>query len=357
MKKLIILFFLVLPAILPAQEFSKIYLEGAKVVDIAKEDELLWVATYGQGIYRYSLEEEKWINFSTKNGNLGNDLFYSIEVSNDFVWAGSAEGLFIYNIKKGKWSVRKFAQGGQFGNWIRTLKYDKSQNVLWIGRFRNITRLDVRRGRFVDIDRLQGKDEKSNNIKAIALDGDSLVWFGTESGVHRYEKKKLFTDNSAWSYLTNKKRGFKEEGKTVSISSILCDEENIWFGTDEFTSTSDPEFNVGGIYLFDRKLDWGKVSQADGLADNGIYALGKTGNYIWAGIYSFDKKENFEIGKGLYLINRITLEVKEIDLNKLRILSSSFLKFFFDGNDMWVGSDAGLLRIQIANPLAKLESK
>jgi hypothetical protein len=51
------------------------------------------------------------------------------------------------------------------------------------------------------------------------------------------------------------------------------------------------------------------------------------------------------------------LEVKKIDLNKLRILSSSFLKFFFDGNDMWVGSDAGLLRIQIANPLAKLESK
>ena len=355
-----ILFFLIcllLTSLSQAQLNSKIYLEGAKVVDIAGEGDYLWVATYGQGIYRYSIDDEKWINFSTKSGNLGNDLFYSIEVNKDYVWAGSAEGLFIYDKKRDNWSVRKFAQGGQFGNWIRTLKYDKSQNVLWIGRFRNITRLDVKRRRFVDISRLQGKDEKSNNIKSIALDGDSLVWFGTESGVHRYDKKKDFNDNTAWNYLTNTKRGFKEEGKTVSVSAILCINEDLWFGTDEFTSASDPEFNVGGIYLFNRKLDWGKVSQVDGLADNGIYALGRTGNYIWAGVYSFDRNENTEIGKGLFLINRINMKISEVDLNKLNILSSSFLKFYFDGYNMWVGSDAGLLRIQIANPLAMFTTK
>jgi len=60
------------------------------------------VATYGQGVYRYSLNEQKWINFSTKSGNLNNDLFYSIEVNKDFVWAGSADGLFIYNKKRVK---------------------------------------------------------------------------------------------------------------------------------------------------------------------------------------------------------------------------------------------------------------
>ncbi len=129
---------------LTAQVESEIFLEGAKVIDIAKDGDYLWVATYGQGVYRYSLNEQKWINFSTKSGNIDNDLFYAIEVNKDFVWAGSADGLFIYNKKREKWSKRKFAQGGQFGNWIRALKYDPSQNVLWIGRFRNITRLDVK---------------------------------------------------------------------------------------------------------------------------------------------------------------------------------------------------------------------
>lgn len=354
---LILAIFIVSSSFSPAQLNSQIYLEGARVVDMALEEGYLWVATYGQGIYRFSLEEEKWINFSTKSGNLGNDLFYCIEVNKDYVWAGSAEGLFIYNKKRDNWSVRKFAQGGQFGNWIRTLEYDESQSVLWIGRFRNLTRLEVKRRRFTDINRMQGNDEKSNNIKSIAIDGDSLVWFGSESGVHRYEKKKKFSDNSAWNYMTNKKRGFKEEGKTVSVSSILCINDEVWFGTDEFTSSSDPEFNVGGIYLFDRKLDWYKISRADGLDDDGIYALGRTGNYIWAGIYSFDKKENIEIGKGLYLINRLTLDITKIDLNKLNVLSSSFLKFYFDGNDMWVASDSGLLRIQIANPLATFTAR
>jgi ligand-binding sensor domain-containing protein len=341
---------------LTAQVESEIFLEGAKVIDVAKDGDFLWVATYGQGVYRYSLKEQKWINFSTKSGNLDNDLFYAIEINKDFVWAGSADGLFIYNKKREKWSKRKFAQGGQFGNWIRKLKYDPLQNVLWIGRFRNITRLDVKRRRYSDINRLQGKDQKSNNIKSIAFDGDSLIWFGSESGVHRYEKYKKFNNESSWKYLTNKKRGFNEEGKTVSVSSMLFEGNRIWFGTDEFTSTSDPEFNVGGIYIFDRRLDWEKISQIDGLADNGIYALGRTGNYIWAGVYSFDRKENVEEGKGLFLINRNTLEVTGVDLDQLGIRSSTFRKFLFDGVNMWIGSNAGLLRIKISNPLSKLEN-
>ena len=85
---------------LSAQVNSEIYIEGAKVVDIAGEGDYLWVATYGQGIYRYSKSEVKWVNFSTKGGNLDNDLFYSIEVNKDYVWAGSAEGLFIFDKKR-----------------------------------------------------------------------------------------------------------------------------------------------------------------------------------------------------------------------------------------------------------------
>jgi ligand-binding sensor domain-containing protein len=333
---------------------SEIFLEGATVMSIARDGDILWVATYGQGIYKYFIKEQKWENFSTKSGNLDNDLFYTIEVNKDYVWAGSAGGLFILTKGSKKWSKRKFAQGGQFGNWIRALKYDPSQDVLWIGRFRNITRLDVRKRRYSDINMMQGKDQKSNNIKVIEIDGDSLIWFGTESGVHRYEKKKMYKSEAAWKYITNKKRGFNEEGKTVSVSSFIFEGSKIWFGTDEFTSSSDPSFNVGGIYVHDRKLDWKKISQINGLADNGIYALGRTGNYIWAGVYSFNRDENIEQGKGLFLINRKTLRVKEVDLDQLNIRSSTFLTFHFDGEYMWIGSNTGLLRIRIKNPLTRL---
>ena len=62
-----------------------------------------------------------------------------------------------------------------------------------------------------------------------------------------------------------------------------------------------------------------------------------------------------EEGKGMFLINRNTLQVTGVDLDLLGIRSSTFLKFLFDGVYMWIGSNAGLLRIRISNPLSKLE--
>jgi len=339
-----------------AQE-HEIFLKGATVTDIAEEEDFLWVSTYGQGIYRYSIADGKWTNYSTKSGNLSDDLFYAVEVSKNFVWAASVEGLFTLTKKGGRWDKRKFAQGGEFGNWIRSLKYDEKQNVLWIGRFRNITRFDLKTRKYEDIDRTQGTDQKSNTIKSIELDGDSLVWFGTESGVHIFNKKKKHSDRSAWRYFTNKSKAFKEEGKTVSVSKILFEGRNIWFGTDEFITAEEPDFNLGGVYIHDRRFDWDRIYKRDGLAGNGIYSLCRIGNYIWVGVYEFDKQQKLEYGKGLYIVNRVTRQVTPVDLNELDITSSSILSFHFDGTSLWIGTGEGLIKLKIDNRLAEWPKK
>lgn len=335
----------------------EIFLKGAAVTDIAEEEGFLWVSTYGQGIYRYSIADGKWMNYSTKSGNLSDDLFYAVEVSKNFVWAASVEGLFTLTKKGGRWDKRKFAQGGEFGNWIRSLKYDEKENVLWIGRFRNITRFDLKTRRYEDIDRTQGTDQKSNTIKSIELDGDSLIWFGTESGVHIYNKKKKHDDPLAWRYFTNKSKAFKEEGKTVSVSKILFEGRNIWFGTDEFITAEQPDFNLGGVYIHDRRFNWEKIYKRNGLGGNGIYSLCRIGNYIWVGVYEFDKQKKLEYGKGLYIINRVTRQVFPVDLNELDITSSSILSFHFDGTNIWIGTGEGLVRLRINNRLAEWPKK
>lgn len=347
----IILFFFVSLEIF-SQVQSEVFLKGAAITDIAEEEGYLWVSTYGQGIYRYAIAESKWTNFSTKSGNLSDDLFYAIEVSQNFVWAASVEGLFTFTKKANRWDKRKFAQGGEFGNWIRSLKFDPSQNVLWIGRFRNITRFDLKTRSYDDINRIQGNDQKSNTIKSIELDGDSLIWFGTESGVHIFNKKKKYSDLKAWRYFSNKDKAFKEEGKTVSVSKILFEGKNIWFGTDEFITAEEPDFNLGGIYIYDRKINWDRIYKRDGLGGNGIYSLCRIGNYIWAGVYEFDKQKKVEYGKGLFIINRITRQVIPVDLNELNITSSSILSFHFDGTYLWIGTGEGLVRLKIDNRLA-----
>jgi len=340
-----------------SQTESELFLEGATIIDMKIDGNYLWVATYGQGIFRYSFSEEKWFNYSTANNNLDNDLFFTLEVSPNFVWAGTTEGLFTLDRKTNRWTKRKFALGGEFGNWIRALKYDKKRDVLWIGRFRNITHFDVKRRRYTDIDRMQGNDQKSNNIKSIEMDGDSLIWFGSESGVHKFDIKKTINDPAAWTYINNKDRNFLGEGASVSVSAFLFEGKNIWFGTDEFVTRENPTFNVGGIYLFNRKFSWERISRVDGLGGNGIYTMARTGNYIWTGVYEFDRRDKKEFGKGLYLINRITNEVTPVNLDEIKINSSKIISLLFESDYLWIGTDRGLARLKISNKLAEWGGK
>ena len=348
----IILFLLFCSLSIFPQVESQLYLENAVIESIKGDSNFIWVATYGQGIFRYSKKEDKWFNYSTKKENLENDLFNNIAVSKDYVCAGSGDGLFIFDKKKEQWRKRKFAQGGEMGNWIRSLCFDPSQNVLWIGRFKNLTRLEVAKQKFSDYDLTTNNDSKTNIIISIKLDGDSLLWVGSESGVHIYNKNEDIDDKKSWDFLTNKKGGFAEDGDAVSVHDMLFDDKYIWFATDEFVTHLQPKFNIGGIYVFNRKFKWDRISEEDGLPGNGIYCLERTGNYIWSGVYSFDRKNKKEYGKGLVYINRFNNKVHAVDLNTLNISTSLILSLYFDGEDLWIGSDKGLVRLKFYNSLA-----
>jgi ligand-binding sensor domain-containing protein len=347
-----ILFFFTLPLVFPQISSAK-YLDGASITAVNGDGGNIWVATYGRGIYKYSVSDNQWIEYSTKNGKLENDFFYSIAVSKDNVWAGAVDGLYTLERKKDQWRKRKFSLGGEMGNWIRSLCYDPAQNILWIGRFQNLTLLDVPKQKYSDRMLTQNNDAKTNTIKLIKLDGDSLIWFGTESGVFKYRKKMGMEDRNAWQFINNKDGGFLNEGDAVSLTDILFEPGYIWFGTDEFITVKDPNFNLGGIYFFDRHKKWEKISHDDGLPANGIYCLSRTGNKIWAGVYSFDKQEKKDYGRGLVLIDRATLKITPVDLNEININSSKIICTYFDGSNMWIGTDNGLSKVIIENPLAE----
>lgn len=351
-----IIFLLSLPLAFSQVPSTK-YLDGASITAILSQDNDIWVSTYGRGIYKYSVADDQWTEYSTKNGKLENDFFYTIAVSKDYVWAGAVDGLYTLDRKKDQWRKRKFAMGGEMGNWIRSLCYDPAADILWIGRFQNLTIFDVQKQKYSDRMLTQNNDAKTNTIKVIKLDGDSLIWFGTESGVFKYRKKMSMEDRNAWQFINNKDGGFLNDGEAISLTDILFDSGSIWFGTDEFVTVKDPVFNVGGIYLYDRHKKWEKISHTDGLPAEGIYCLARTGNKIWAGVYSFDKSEKKDYGRGLVLIDRLTLKVTPVDLNEININSSKIVFLYFDGFNMWIGTDNGLSKITIGNELAKWELK
>lgn len=280
MKKILFLLCLFLAKDFYSQSKADLefFLKDMQVTGIASDGTNLWFATNGNGIFRYSLKNKDWQQYSTSRGNLQHDFFYSIAANHEYVWAGSTDGLFILDQKNDVWTKRKFALGGQLANWIRALTFDKYEDALWIGRFKYLTKFNLKDKRYTDYDLTVKGNEKTNNIKSIKLDGDSLVWIGTEAGLHKYDKSKDLNDKSAITFYDTRYNYFGGEGEQVSITSILFERRFVWIGLDEFITPDRPEFNIGGLFRFDRRNEWLRIDDKNGLPANGIYDLERTGD-------------------------------------------------------------------------------
>lgn len=331
------------------------FLDGAIISQIAGDETGIWVATYGKGIYYYSLKDNSWTNYSTSQGNLQQDFFYCIAVNKDYVWAGCSDGLFTLTRKTNTWMKRKFGKGGELGQWVRAVAFDPSINTLWIGRFKFLTKLEIDKQKYTDYDLTINGDAKTNNIKTVKVDGDSLVWFGTEVGIHKYTKPYDLDDPKSRQFITSKDNNFNGDGDAISPADMLFETKNIWFGLDEFVTVQKPNFNIGGVYFYNRKLDWERFGKSNGLQANGIFCLARTGNYIWASVYDFNKSNKEQVGQGVALINRYTKKVTRISKDELNLRSDKILSMFYDGNNMWLGTEAGLLKIKITNDFALLK--
>lgn len=325
------------------------FLEGVKVFDIAGDESSIWIASNGNGVFKYDKKSGKWSNYSSDNGEINYDFFYCIDTDERYVFAGSTDGLFIMDKKRERWSKRKFGQGGQLSNWIRDVVYDKVDDVVWIGRFKYLSKFDIKTRRFHDYDLTVDDNRKTNTIKAIAVDGDSLVWFGTEAGMHKYDKSRRIDDGSSLIFYNNRLNYFQGEGETVSISSMLFEQNNMWIGLDEFITEERPEFNLGGLYKFNRRNDWIKFDVTNGLPANGIYDIERTGNYIWVSCYQFGERTKEFYGRGMAVIDSINEKVIYINDDRL---PASIFSIYYDGSNLWLGSDNGVYVLDLTNTLA-----
>lgn len=326
------------------------HISNATIYDVISDGEYIWAASYGNGVYRYSYKDNKWTNYSTQNNKLSIDFFYCIASDGENVYAGSTDGLFIFDKKRNVWTKRKFGKGGQLGNWIRSLEYDEAEKAIWIGRFMYLTKYDIVSKKFIDYDLTVNKDVKTNTIKVIKTDGDSLVWFGTENGLHKYNKRKGIPDENSITFYNNRLNYFNRDGKSISVSALLFENNNVWIGLDEFITKENPTFNVGGLYKYDRLNTWERFDETNGFKGNGIYDLSITGNKIWVSLYQFSINSRETYGRGLALLDKNTSRIISIEDEDI---PQSIFSLYFDGMNLWLGTNQGVVQIVFQNDFVK----
>lgn len=332
-------------------------LPEAHITGVAADGQQIWFSTYGAGIRVYSTKTDKWTVYSTKEKNVESDFFYCIAVSKEYVWAGASDGLYILNRKNNRWTKRKFAAGGEYGNWIRALYYDTWGEKLYIGRFINLSTYDVKAQKYEDFDLTQGGDPKTNNFTVIEPDGKNTLWFGSEAGVFQYDKTKKLQDKSSIRFLNNKGNGFRNEGTYVTLSGIIPDQRNLWFATEEYTTPDNPTFNIGGLYKFNRRAGWDKYDKRTGFPGNGISTILKTGDIIWLGLYVFERTTKTKLGQGLYIFNRTTGKISRANPDELQLTANLITKLHFDSVNLWIGTESGLWKVKLKNDFAVFPKK
>ena len=133
-------------------------------------------------------------------------------------------------------------------------------NVLWAGTSGGVLRWDILGNDYQKYTTSDGLI--SNIVYAIAVDGAGNIWFGTNSGVSKFDGNHWTTYNENDGLASN------------TVYAIAVDSANeLWFGGDK------------GVSQFDG-ANWTIDTPADGLAGYDVRSLAiDSRDRVWAGVY------------------------------------------------------------------------
>ena len=122
-----------------------------------------------------------WQNFTTANG-LPDDHVFCVLVDGDRIWAGTENGLGLFD--NGKWKVFRPADGLAHRA-VLSLAVDKRTGDLWIGTMGGLSRLSAGR---IDTFTQLNSGLSNDIVYGVGVQGD-FVWAATAAGASRFNTR------------------------------------------------------------------------------------------------------------------------------------------------------------------------
>jgi ligand-binding sensor domain-containing protein/serine phosphatase RsbU (regulator of sigma subunit) len=357
----------------------------------------LWFAT-NEGIYKYNgLAHRK---YKDKNGLASNNLLCGFKDREGNFWFGtdgfgvskfSSEAFTSYSVKD-----------SLPGDYISTIFQDSKKNI-WLG-VKNFGVVKFQDGKHInykiDVKQLK-KSLKDNHVQAIAEDKNGVIYFGTKTGLSVFDgvnfknyniKDGVSDDDNIYSIIIDKQNRIwigtgngvhnfvndkfvpveiinivKTDRGNLPVYSILEDRSgNIWFasenGTIKYNGKAVERYNKANG-LIDKRVttivqdkkghlwfgtdegvfeynytSFQHIGENEGLASNKVYLMLLDGNNLWVGTNKGLDKINLDV---YYATNKFEIKHygKEEGLNGVECNSNSTFKDA-DGN-LWFGTIKG----------------
>ncbi|MEE9430634.1 MAG: two-component regulator propeller domain-containing protein [Melioribacteraceae bacterium] len=201
----------------------------------------IWFGTFAGGVSRLPAD---WFSIYSKKSGLADDITYAIsEDENGSMYFGHyGKGTSILKDDK---VIRLTKNNGLVSNKLSSFLFD-SRNNKWFGTFNGVTIQNNKNKKFKNI-------LKDKEVLKIYEDKLGDIWFGTSSGVIKYDtlKNEIIAEYG-------KKQGFDD----TWVNDILEDKNgNYWFATDKF-----------GLKKYDGK-SFTTVDTSNGLPINNILSI------------------------------------------------------------------------------------
>ena len=310
-------------------------LRESKVYAIAAETRYVWLGTTN-GLHRYDKQTDRWFLPRVKRVDDEEDEegdtpgVTCLAVDEKYAWLGTNKGILRYDKAGDRWETYT-VENGLPSNTIRDLAvrdYD-----LWISTDRGVATFNrlsddpnawESHTQALEVKGL-GDDQKyaqtllSDDVRCVAV-GEEMVWFGTDKGTCRYDRKK-----KTWETLTTDSSVLDKIGiqsNLTDTSVIVIDEAEIWFGTSKGAT----KYNV-------ESGDFVTYTRSDGLGSDVVTCIALNEEEIWfgsadAGVTRLDRTTGdwrvFNIGDGL-------------PHNRVEAIA-------LDGDQLWFGTERGLCR-------------
>ncbi len=207
---------------------------------------ILWLGTFGNGLYCYHERTGKLFHFTEKDGLVNNNIL-SIAGSGNEIWLATLGGAARVRINrevksKGDAQFSSFTTShGLSSNYIYEVHPAKDGSIWFASDGRGITRL--KDGKLITFDRSNGL--KSDVIISVSEDSKGRIWFATPlSGIYSYDGDTLLH--------YTKSSGLRE----LRISSIQVDQfDHVVIVHEKGIDILDPEKNHVSFPAFNPVLD------------------------------------------------------------------------------------------------------
>jgi len=264
----------------------------------------------------------KWENFTVADG-LPNDHVFCVLVDGPRIWAGTEDGLAVY--EGGKWKVYN-TKDGLAHRAVLSLALDKETGEVWAGTMGGANRISAGR---IDTFNQLNSGVSNDVVYSVSVGGD-YVWMATAAGASRYNKR-----TGQWS-LFNERNTPMYEIWTYNVTAT--DPDKVYYAVWG-----------AGVLEYDVKTEkWKDYNDPDGeteivlFKDQGlIHEITTSVSYVdkilWVATYFGDSRydgrnwHNF-LTKDSGLPSNFTNQVKAVDANKCWFSTDKGLAYY-DGTN------------------------